>query len=105
MNIDVAALTGCLNSLRHFQFSYLNPLFWVMLLLVFLTVVNFWGAKKSLSFCFLAAVILLATTKIESMIVNMVAKSGEVFDPIIMRAISFLIILMITLYYSCVRED
>lgn len=92
-------------SLGAFQFNYYNPLFWAMLVLVFFVAVNFWGTKKALSFCIISAVLLLLTTQIEKFFVNLVSKTGEVFDPIILRAISFLIILVIGLYYSWVRED
>jgi len=94
-----------LDSLRNLNFSYLNPLFWIFLLLLFLILLKFWKAKKSFSFCLILAIILLATTKLENVTANIVAKFQGEFDPIIIRALSGIIIVFVSLYYFLIKED
>lgn len=109
MSINIEALKAFflsgLNSLGQFRFSFLNPLFWIFLLLLFLILLKFWYAKKSFSFCLIVAIILLATSRLEDFIAGILAKSKEGFDPIGIRALSILTILIISLYYFFIRED
>ena len=98
-------ISPCLDSLRNLNFSYLNPLFWIFLLLLFLILLKFWKAKKSFSFCLILAIILLATTKLENVTANIVAKFQGEFDPIIIRALSGIIIVFVSLYYFLIKED
>lgn len=108
MDIDLSALRKVaqahLDNLKNFQFSYNNPLFWVFLLLSSLVLLRFWRPRKSLSFCLILAIILLATTKIENITVALI-EPGEVFDPVIIRVVSIIIIIFISIYYVFIRED
>ncbi|MBM3245793.1 MAG: hypothetical protein FJZ13_00480 [Candidatus Omnitrophica bacterium] len=99
------ALMPYLNSLQNFNFSYLNPLFWVFLLLLFLILLKIWQARKAFSFCAILAVILLATTKIEEVVARAVTEAGGVFDPLVIRIVSIAVIMGIALYYLMIRED
>ncbi len=109
MSIDIGALKAIflpyLNSLGHFRFSFLNPLFWIFLLVLFLMLLRFWYARKSFSFCLIVAIILLVTTRLEDFMVSILAKNGEGFDPLIIRVLSIVAILIISLYYFFIREN
>ncbi|MDP2923861.1 MAG: hypothetical protein Q8O30_09135 [Candidatus Omnitrophota bacterium] len=109
MGIDIGALKAnflpYLNSLGHFRFSFLNPLFWIFLLVLFLMLLRFWYARKSFSFCLIVAIILLATTGLEDFIAGILAKNGEGFDPVIIRVLSLIVISIISLYYFFIREN
>ena len=109
MNIDFVTLKkillSYLNSLKQFHFDFLNPLFWIFLFVLFLILARLWYTKKSFSFCLIIAIILLATTKLENLIKNFFFKSGESFDTTIIRALSALFILLISMYYFIIRED
>ena len=94
-----------LDSLKHFHFSGLNPVFWLFLLLLFLILLRFWEIKKAFPFCSIVAIVLLATTKLENFIADMFAKSGEIFDPRIIRLLPIVIIPFIILYYAFVRRE
>jgi len=86
-------------TLKNFEFSYRNPLFWVSLLLLILILMRIWEARKSFSFCTLLAIILLATTRLENFIVVTFAKYGESIDTSIVRLVSIFIVAMIFLIY------
>lgn len=91
-------------SIKSFQFSYFNPLFWVFLLILFLILLRIWEIKKSFSYCILLSVILLTTTKVENYLIDIWAKSGEIFDPVPIRILTFFIIVIISIYYATIKE-
>ena len=107
MNLEVIMeiLIPYLELLKGFQFTYDNPLFWAGLVLTFLILSWFWGGKKSFSFCLLAGLILLGTTKLEIIITEMVVKGGEIFDPFIIRAGSLFVIAIILVYYLFLKDS
>ena len=95
---------GYYNSIVRFEFSYDNPLFWIFVAVLFFILAGFWGAKKSLSFCLMSAAILLISSKVEESFGGFVTMSGESFDPMLVRAVSVFIIIIMFLYYSFIRE-
>ncbi len=99
------AIRSYLNSLQNFQFYYLNPLFWIFFLFLFLILLRSWRPKKSLSFCLSLAIVLLLETKIENFIGG-ISKHSEGVDPnFIVRIIFGMLIAFIFIYYFMVRED
>lgn len=80
-----SAMLSYAESLKDFHFSPTNPLFWVFLAVLFFILLRFWRPKKTLSFCLITGLILLATTKIETLIAGMAAGSGTAFDPFLIR--------------------
>ena len=109
MNAELAALEKVIrpyyNDLRKFQFSYANPLFWALIFLLFCILAILWRPKKSLSFCFIAAVTLLINTKIENFI-GSISNPGDGVDPVvIVRIVSGIVIVFISIYYALIRED
>ena len=94
-----------LDSLKNFQFTPLNPVFWLFLLLLFLILLRFWLVKKSFSFCLIVAIVLLATTKLEDFLVNKLAKSVEIFDPKIIRLFPIVVISFVFLYYAFIKRN
>ena len=94
-----------LDSLKNFQFTPLNPVFWMFLLLLFLILLRFWLPRKSFSFCLIVAIVLLATTKLEDFLVNKLTKSIEIFDPRIIRLLPIMAISLVFLYYSFIKID
>ncbi len=91
-------------SLKSFQFSYFNPLFWVFLFLLFLILLRVWEIKKSFSYCVILSLVLLATTELESYLIDIWSKSGEIFDPSPIRILAFFIIVIISIYYTTIKE-
>jgi len=108
-NIDFNALKEVLItylvSLENFNFSFLNPLFWIFIFLLFLILLRFWQAKKSFSFCLIIAIILLATTKLEGLLADKLTTSREAFDPLLIRVLSGFIIMIIGFYYTVMKEE
>lgn len=94
-----------LNELRDFKFSYTNQVFWLFILVLFLVLWRFWRAKKSFSFCWKIAAILLATTALENFASQLVAQEGGSFDPLMLRIISSFIIIFMSAYYFFVSGD
>ncbi|MFC1667256.1 hypothetical protein ACFL0P_05285 [Candidatus Omnitrophota bacterium] len=87
-------------SLKNFHFSVANPLFWAVLIVLFLILLRFWQPKKSFSFCLTIGIILLATTKLENFIANMAAGSNATFDPFLIRVGCLFIISILLLCYA-----
>ncbi|MFH1479118.1 MAG: hypothetical protein ABIG92_05015 [Candidatus Omnitrophota bacterium] len=108
LNIDFDTLKETFithfDGLRAFNFSYENPLFWIFYVLAFLTLLMFWNARKSFSFCTILAVILLATTKLEHTIVAKFTSIGETFDVLFIRIASAIVVVIIALYYTFMRD-
>lgn len=99
-----AAIEPYLESLMNFQFSVSNPLFWILLLVLFLILLRFWDIRKSFSFCCIVAVLLLATTKAEVLIAGFVIKSSGTFDPFLIRTIPIIVLSFILIYYIFIKE-
>ena len=99
------AMIPYLDSLKDFNFSYLNPLFWVGVFVLFLLLLRFWHAKKSFSFCLLIAAILLTTTKLEIFMADKLTTSTETFDPLLIRVLSGFIIMIIGFYYAVMKDE
>ena len=109
MQIDIYEISNAikphLESLRNFRFSISNPLFWVALFALFLILLKLWDIKKSFSFCCIVAALLLATSKAESLIADLVIKSGGAFDPFLIRVISMVILSFILIYYIFIKGE
>lgn len=94
-----------LASLRNFQFSPFNLVFWVFLIVVFLLLLKFWVAKKSFSFCLAIAIVLLGTTKLERLVSTAIVSHGETFDPLVFRIAAIFFIAVVWLYYGFIKSD
>ena len=107
MNLDeiIKILLPHFETLKRFQFTYNNPLFWAGLVLAFLILSWSWGGKQSFSFCLLTGLILLGTTKLEIIIIEVAVKGGETFDPFILRAASLFVIAIILVYYLFLKDS
>ncbi len=106
MNIDLVALKEFLipylDSLKGFHFSFLNPLFWIFLFILFLILRVLWYPEKSFYFCAILAVILLGASKIENCMT--IGIFGEDLTLILVRILALFLILMLFLYYAFVRD-
>ena len=94
-----------LDSLKNFNFSFLNPVFWLFLLILFLILLRFWLAKKAFSFCMILAIVLLATIKLENFMAGLLANSVKTFDPTIIRLFAIAIVVFIFIYYAFIKRD
>ena len=92
-------------SLKNFQFSPFNPVFWLFFIIVFLLLLKFWAAKKSFSFCLAIAIVLLVTTKVEKLIGAAVISHGETFDPLVFRIAAIFFVAVVWLYYGFIKSD
>lgn len=106
MNADLVTLKEFLipylDSLKGFHFSFLNPLFWIFLFILFLILGALWYPEKSFYFCTFLAIILLTTSKIESCMT--IGIFGEDLTLLLVRILALFLILMMVLYYVFVRD-
>jgi hypothetical protein len=109
MKIDVdikeikTILGSHLENLQHFKLSVFNPLFWISILVLFLILWRLWDIKKSFSFSWVIATILLVSSYAEGFIAGLIIKYGGTFDPFFFRIIPVVIICFILLYYIFIK--
>jgi len=94
-----------LESLKNFNFSYQNPLFWIFLFVIFLVLTKPWGAKKAFAFSLILGAVLLATTAFEQMFFRTMVNPGETFDPTIIRIVSGVVIAFTVLYFALIKQN
>jgi len=82
-----------------FRFYFHNPLFWVLLLLLMLVLLQKWAFKKSFYFCSLLAGILLLTTRIEWLLLHSVSNSGSVIDATFVKLLSLVLVAILSLIF------
>lgn len=108
MNIDFQAIkrffTPYFQDLNSFEFSVLNPLFWVLMVLIFLLLLRIWEARKSLSFCVIVGAILLASTKLKDVIATQMYKHGATVDTALIKIVSVFIIGFVSIIYFFLKE-
>jgi hypothetical protein len=109
LNIDWQILTRkfseYFSELICFNFSVVNPVFWLFFLILLLILVKSWKIKKAFSFCFVIALILLAETQIENHVMDFFRRNKEQFDPLLIRIACVIIILVVSLYYFFIRGE
>lgn len=94
-----------LEHLKNLHFSYLNPLLWGILFIIFVVTSWFWGIKKAFGFALVAGAVLLLTTQTELLVARNVVRSGETFDPTMIRIIASFILLIVILYYAMIKNE
>jgi hypothetical protein len=100
----VKSLEPYYNSLKNYEFSYLNPLFWAGLLLLFIVVSRFWELKKSFSYCLWIGIILLVTSKLEVVFANLFSLPGASADTTLIKFVSAFVVAMLSIFYIFVRQ-
>jgi len=107
ITIDLGMLKGALlfnlESLSNFEFTCINPLFWIIIFILFYVLERFWETKNAFTFSFLTSAILLLTTEFEGRIAEAFSRAAEPFDPGIIRLIAVLIIAILFLAYAFLR--
>lgn len=88
-----------LNPLKNLEFTFLNPLFWAFLFLLFIMLCRIWEAKKSIHFCLLLAFILLCTTEIESRVVALFSAPDQSIDTTLIKFISIFLVTLLFIFY------
>ena len=91
--------------MEDFHFTFSNPVFWLLALVLFLILLTFWQLKKALPFSLIVALILLGTTKFENFLSNIFVGSRESFDPTMVRLLSITFIAFIFIYYAFIKRD
>jgi hypothetical protein len=91
-----------LAELKNFNFSWDNLALWLILLVVFSVLSFWWNVKKAFTFCLVVAAGLLVSTQIEKLLVN---TFGPDFDPLFVRLVSGFILVIIVLYYFCIKTE
>ena len=94
-----------LQALTSFQFSALNPVLWVFVLIAFFILLRHWKIKKAFSFCVTVTIVLLITTKVEKELLKLLTQGGEVFDPVIVRVFSLFVLAAVVLYFVFIRGN
>ena len=91
-----------LEELKNYHFSFLNPLFWLFLLISLLILSKRWGLGKSASFCALVAAVLLGTTALANHMAATLAQA-KIFDFEVLRMVSLFVISLIAIYYFFIK--
>ena len=99
-----ATLQPHIQQLQELHFSFTNPVFGLLLLLVFLLLLKKWGRSKAFSYCLLVSSILCLDTGLEGYFVTPIAESGVLLSDII-HAIVYFAVIVITLYYAMIRNE
>ncbi|MBN3040241.1 MAG: hypothetical protein JW867_03865 [Candidatus Omnitrophica bacterium] len=94
-----------LDKIINFEFNFDNVVMWTIFILVFFILLRFWDVKKSLSYCLVNALVLLASTKIENIFETKLAVPGEAFDPIAVRIVTVVALMLVGLYYGFIKTD
>lgn len=95
-----------LASLKNFQFSIFNPVFWIFFAILFLIAMKLWRSKKAFSFSLVVAFILLVTTKVEELINRaLIAQYGGTLDPSFLRIGAIFFIAVVWIYYAFIRSE
>ena len=104
MNTDFEAAQemfwSCFEPLQNFEFSFYNPLLWIILVALFLVLTKIWNSKKSFYFCLMLTFILLATTEIESRAAELFSIPGQSLETSLIKFISLALITIIFLSYA-----
>ena len=91
--------------LMNFQFLITNPVFWLMIFVLFIVFLKLWDIKKSFSFSAIVAVILIVTTEVEHYVIAAFRGAGEAFDPVFIRIICLIVIgVLLFLYLFMVKN-
>ena len=105
VKIDTATLMASgeawWNKLMNFDFTASNPLFWVILFVVFLILSQPWPARKAASFCLVSGGILLLATWTEKLI----RKNIGSFDPLLVRTLFLVFLGFVCFYYVMIKND
>ena len=108
MNLNFSLLKDTLsphiNSLKDFHFSFLNPVFWLLIIVLFLILLRFWQTKKAFSFSLLTAAILLASTQIEIYLQGKLTPITGQVDPFLIRLLTVFLIFVVLFYYALIKE-
>ena len=97
-------IAGYLDNLKNFYFAYNNPLFWLLILTLFLILLRAWQFKKAFSFSLIVAAILLLTTQSEAFINKALSSFTAQIDPFLIRLVSLFLICVILFYYALIKE-
>jgi len=92
--------------MQEWNFSLFNPLFWIMVLIIFLFLLRSWKLKKAFSFCVVTAIILLSESQFESYILSI--SSGDYAKGLLsafVRRAFIGIIAFVVLYYFFIKGD
>lgn len=85
-------LVSGMDSLKGFQFQVENPVFWAMMLVLFLFLLKIWTAKKAFWFCAVTAGILIAMTSAELKVLEQFNQAGDPFDPGVIRLVGLSVV-------------
>jgi hypothetical protein len=96
-----------IKDIHGFHFYFNNPLFWVfvMVLYLILEIGRSWSPGKAFFFCVSIAIVLLGATWFERLIAATFAAPGENFDPLLIRVLSLIILLVAILYFVLIDNS
>jgi CHASE2 domain-containing sensor protein len=87
-----------------FQFTYNNTLFWAILVLLCMLLIERWGFRRSIFFTLILAVILLMTTEVISWCTVLLFDPYNPFDPTIIKFIAVFLIAIIYIMHAVIRS-
>lgn len=102
----ISAIAGpFLKKLAPLKPYILNPLFIIPLCVICAVLVRAWGLKKTVLFSLVVGILAIVSVKIELIVGDMVAKTGERFDPFIIRTIAAVILCFILVYFILIKSE
>ena len=93
-----------LEKILSFKFEISDPVFWVLILIIFLLSVRMWGNKRALSFSLVVAAALVINTYLEDFVAQVLYRPDDLFR-FIVRGITILFIAIIGIYYTFLKSD
>ena len=91
-----------IKELNGFHFSYLNPVFIALVLILFLVLSRFWGPKKSFTYCLIVSLVLFLATELNKQGSSTVGESVLTSVDLVNGA-AILIIAVVTLFYIFIK--
>jgi len=92
-----------IQAMQNFRFYFSNPIFAILILMIFLILTKLWGIKKSFSYCLILSSILYFTTRITAYTSLSINGSGVTYADII-KFIAIVFIALTSVYYFLMKS-
>ena len=106
MNIEHISeiLQPYLANILKFRFEVSDPVFWLLILIIFYFAVRMWGNKRALSFSLVVAATLVVNTYAEDFISQLLYRPDDLFRYIV-RGVTLLFLIIMSLYHAFLKSD
>ena len=104
MSAFIESLQPYIRQLKALHFSFDNPVFDFFILLTFIVLTKFWGLKKSFSYCLISSTILVVSSGFDAKLQVGIEGSATTYADIV-HCVAIFIIVVITIYYSMIKDS